>query len=124
MTETELAARAAQVLERLRETRPLVHHITNFVVMNDTAGQCLECCGTDELFAGARHHNRHFRSGLNQLAGQIGRLVGGNSACHPEENFSPLHNVDTLCNSAANTTERILYASAYLSARWMFRQSL
>ena len=37
MTDRELAERAALVLERLRETRPLVHHITNWVVMNDTA---------------------------------------------------------------------------------------
>jgi hydroxyethylthiazole kinase len=32
---------AGQLLARLREKRPLVHHITNFVVMNDTANATL-----------------------------------------------------------------------------------
>lgn len=33
--------RCATVLERLRQQKPLVHHITNFVVMNDTANVTL-----------------------------------------------------------------------------------
>ncbi len=36
-----LAQRAAQALERIRQTHPLLHHITNFVVMNDTANVTL-----------------------------------------------------------------------------------
>ena len=32
---------AAELLARLRSQRPLVHHITNFVVMNDTANATL-----------------------------------------------------------------------------------
>ena len=39
--ETNLAARAAANLEQLRATRPLVHNITNFVVMNFTANVLL-----------------------------------------------------------------------------------
>ena len=37
----ELNFRIADMLERLREKRPLLHHITNFVVMNDTANATL-----------------------------------------------------------------------------------
>ena len=37
----EMARRAAAALERLRAARPLVHHITNLVVMNDTANLTL-----------------------------------------------------------------------------------
>ncbi len=37
----DLSTHAAELLARLRQTRPLVHHITNFVVMNDTANVTL-----------------------------------------------------------------------------------
>ena len=39
--ETNLAAQAAANLEQLRAIRPLVHNITNFVVMNFTANVLL-----------------------------------------------------------------------------------
>ncbi|MCX7856281.1 MAG: hydroxyethylthiazole kinase, partial [Anaerolineae bacterium] len=32
-----LNERIAELRERVRQQRPLIHHITNFVVMNDTA---------------------------------------------------------------------------------------
>jgi hydroxyethylthiazole kinase len=38
---TDYAELAAEALERLRQQRPLVHHITNQVVMNDTANVTL-----------------------------------------------------------------------------------
>jgi len=38
----ELSARFGEALAKLRETRPLVHHITNLVVMNDTANVTLQ----------------------------------------------------------------------------------
>ena len=41
MTAAELVRRCGVALARLREGRPLVHHITNFVVMNDTANVTL-----------------------------------------------------------------------------------
>ena len=41
MTDMRIAARTAEALDRLRASRPLVHHITNFVVMNDTANVTL-----------------------------------------------------------------------------------
>ena len=41
MSGPEMGLRAAAALERLRAARPLVHHITNLVVMNDTANVTL-----------------------------------------------------------------------------------
>lgn len=38
---SNLSERIAQVLERIRQEKPLLHHITNFVVMNDTANVTL-----------------------------------------------------------------------------------
>ena len=35
------AATCAELLVRIRERHPLIHHITNFVVMNDTANLTL-----------------------------------------------------------------------------------
>jgi hydroxyethylthiazole kinase len=37
----DINQRAADALARLRQERPLLHHITNFVVMNDTANVTL-----------------------------------------------------------------------------------
>jgi len=37
----DLGRRAGEALARLRATHPLIHHITNFVVMNDTANVTL-----------------------------------------------------------------------------------
>jgi len=37
----DLSVHTAELLVKLREARPLVHHITNFVVMNDTANVTL-----------------------------------------------------------------------------------
>ena len=41
--EKNLAARAAENLKQVREVRPLVHNITNYVVMNNTANALLAC---------------------------------------------------------------------------------
>ncbi|MCX7598617.1 MAG: hydroxyethylthiazole kinase [Armatimonadetes bacterium] len=41
MSYSEIVQRAAQALTKIRETKPLIHHITNFVVMNDTANVTL-----------------------------------------------------------------------------------
>jgi hydroxyethylthiazole kinase len=38
---TDLSAVIASMLDKVRQSRPLVHHITNFVVMNDTANVTL-----------------------------------------------------------------------------------
>jgi hydroxyethylthiazole kinase len=37
----EINARVAEILTRIRTNKPLIHHITNFVVMNDTANVTL-----------------------------------------------------------------------------------
>ncbi len=37
MSSDSIQTRAGDILRRLREQKPLVHQITNFVVMNDTA---------------------------------------------------------------------------------------
>ncbi|KAJ3324061.1 hypothetical protein HDV06_000602 [Boothiomyces sp. JEL0866] len=42
----ELKLKIAKVFEKLRSTSPLVHHITNFVVMNDTANATLALGGS------------------------------------------------------------------------------
>ena len=38
---SNLSEQVAEVLERIRQRKPLLHHITNFVVMNDTANVTL-----------------------------------------------------------------------------------
>ena len=43
MFDERMAQKAAQNLKQLRETKPLVHNITNFVVMNYTANALLAC---------------------------------------------------------------------------------
>lgn len=42
----ELAAKAAEAFERVRERRPLVQNVTNYVVMNDTANATLQAGGS------------------------------------------------------------------------------
>jgi hydroxyethylthiazole kinase len=76
MTETELAARAAQVLERLRETRPLVHHITNFVVMNDTANVTLH--------VGASPVMAHAKEEVVEMVAMAGVLVLNPGTLEPD----------------------------------------
>ena len=40
---TQLAAKTAENLRKIRESKPLIHNITNFVVMNTTANVLLAC---------------------------------------------------------------------------------
>ncbi len=42
MTNQALAQQIGQALDKIRETKPLVHQITNYVVMNDTANVTLQ----------------------------------------------------------------------------------
>jgi len=42
----EMAGRIGEALDKVREKRPLVHHITNFVVMNDCANVTLHIGGS------------------------------------------------------------------------------
>jgi hydroxyethylthiazole kinase len=57
----------AGLLARLRQTRPLVHHITNFVVMNDTANVTLHI--------GALPVMAHAREEVAEMVSSAGALV-------------------------------------------------
>lgn len=67
MTQAEVRRRAAQALEAIRSQRPLVHHITNFVVMNDTANVTLH--------VGALPVMAHAREEVADMVGMAGALV-------------------------------------------------
>lgn len=52
MFNQELASRAAANLQQIREKKPLIHNITNYVVMNTTANALL-ACGASPVMAHA-----------------------------------------------------------------------
>jgi hydroxyethylthiazole kinase len=62
-----IAAKAGDVLMRLRETRPLINHITNFVVMNDTANVT--------LFVGGQPVMGHALAEVAEMTALAGALV-------------------------------------------------
>jgi len=64
---TELNRRFADALERIRATKPLVHHITNHVVMNDTANVTLH--------VGALPVMAHAAEEAAEMTGLAGALV-------------------------------------------------
>jgi len=66
-TTFDLNASAADALVELRARRPLVHNITNFVVMNETANALL-CIGASPVMA-------HAREELREMVGHAGALV-------------------------------------------------
>jgi len=63
----QLTRRVAAALERLREARPLVHHITNLVVMNDTANVT--------LLLGASPVMAHAVEEVEEMVSMAGALV-------------------------------------------------
>lgn len=63
----DLARHISELLSALRRRRPLVHHITNFVVMNDTANTTL-CLGALPAMA-------HAREEVAEMVAQSGALV-------------------------------------------------
>ena len=65
--ENEWGAVAAELLTRIRETHPLIHHITNFVVMNDTANATLG--------VGALPVMAHAKDEVAEMVGAAGALV-------------------------------------------------
>lgn len=67
MDERELRARAAADLAAIREKRPLVHQITNYVVMNITANIT--------LLVGASPVMAHAREEVVNMVGMAGALV-------------------------------------------------
>jgi len=68
-----LAAAAAEQLTRLRSRRPLVHHITNFVVMNTTANITL-CAGALPVMAHARQEVEDMTASADALVLNLGTL--------------------------------------------------
>lgn len=67
MTEQQVKDRFAEALQRIKEARPLIHQITNFVVMNDTANVTLQ--------VGALPVMAHAVQEVAQMAGIAGALV-------------------------------------------------
>jgi len=73
MPELELAELTAQSLVRIRERTPLIHNITNFVVMNDTANVLL-ALGASPVMAHAIEEVRQMVSYAGALVLNIGTL--------------------------------------------------
>jgi hydroxyethylthiazole kinase len=71
------ADRAADLMARVRAQKPLVHQITNFVVMNETANITL-CAGALPVMA-------HAREEVEEMAGAAGALVLNLGTLWPEQ---------------------------------------
>ncbi len=74
MFDRELAARAGKNLEGLRKSRPLIHNITNYVVMNYTANALL-ACGASPVMAHAAEEVEEMVSFAGALVLNIGTLT-------------------------------------------------
>jgi hydroxyethylthiazole kinase len=73
MSELDLAELTAQSLARIRERTPLIHNITNFVVMNDTANVLL-AFGASPVMAHAIEEVREMVAYAGALVLNIGTL--------------------------------------------------
>jgi len=73
MSELDLAELTAQSLARIRERTPLIHNITNFVVMNDTANILL-ALGASPVMAHAIEEVREMVAYAGALVLNIGTL--------------------------------------------------
>ncbi|MGD2126244.1 MAG: hydroxyethylthiazole kinase [Desulfobacteraceae bacterium] len=74
MFDQELAEKAAGNLVRLREKKPLIHNITNYVVMNYTANALL-ACGASPVMAHAVEEVEEMVSLAGALVLNIGTLT-------------------------------------------------
>lgn len=72
----EFGATAAELLTRIREKHPLLHHITNLVVMNDTANATLAI--------GALPVMAHAKEEVAEMVGAAGALVLNPGTLTPE----------------------------------------
>jgi hydroxyethylthiazole kinase len=66
----------ATIAARIRERHPLIHHITNFVVMNDTANATLALGATPVM--------AHAREEVVEMVGMAGALVLNSGTLTPE----------------------------------------
>jgi hydroxyethylthiazole kinase len=74
MLNKEMAERAADNLRQIREKRPLIHNISNFVVMNFTANALL-ACGASPVMAHAPEEVEEMVSLAGALVLNIGTLT-------------------------------------------------
>ena len=74
MFDQELAQKAAHNLKLVRENKPLIHNITNFVVMNSTANALL-ACGASPVMAHAKEEVEEMVSFAGALVLNIGTLT-------------------------------------------------
>ncbi len=74
MFDQQLAHKAAENLNRLREKKPLIHNITNYVVMNYTANALL-ACGASPVMAHAQEEVEEMVSFAGALVLNIGTLT-------------------------------------------------
>ena len=73
MFDQDMAKKAAENLRRVREKKPLVHNITNYVVMNYTANALL-ACGASPVMAHAAEEVEEMVSLAGALVLNIGTL--------------------------------------------------
>ncbi|MBR2093579.1 MAG: hydroxyethylthiazole kinase, partial [Candidatus Methanomethylophilaceae archaeon] len=52
---------SVQLIRTVRAKRPLVHHITNYVTVNDCANACI-CCGGSPVMADANEEMEEMAS--------------------------------------------------------------
>lgn len=71
---SDLAQKAADNLRALRQTKPLIHNITNFVVMNYTANALL-ACGASPVMAHAENEVEEMVAYAGALVLNIGTLT-------------------------------------------------
>ena len=74
MFDQQLAQKGAENLKNLREKRPLIHNITNYVVMNYTANALLSC-GASPVMAHAKEEVEEMVSFAGALVLNIGTLT-------------------------------------------------
>jgi len=74
MYDRRMAQKAAENLAKLREKKPLIHNITNFVVMNYTANALL-ACGASPVMAHAKEEVEEMVSFAGALVLNIGTLT-------------------------------------------------
>jgi hydroxyethylthiazole kinase len=74
MIDQPLAKKAAENLKKLREKKPLIHNITNYVVMNNTANALL-ACGASPVMAHAHEEVAEMVSFAGALVLNIGTLT-------------------------------------------------
>ena len=67
---------ACEVISRVRSRRPLIHHITNFVVMNATANITL-CMGALPVMAHAPQEVEEMVGAADALVLNLGTLMAG-----------------------------------------------